>query len=88
MLGNSCVQRIPTSSFFNQLSVFDIREKQETRIKKRDLILLLLVSWLSLLGFSHPTPIFAIEMKNNAAILTFSLPAQELHLLHRLHHSS
>jgi hypothetical protein len=49
---------------------------------------LLLVSWLSLLGFSHPTPIFAIEMKNNAAILTFSLPAQELHLLHRLHHSS
>ena len=32
--------------------------------------------------------IFAHEMKNNAATLTFSLPAQVHHLLHHFHHSS
>ena len=30
--------RIPASSFFNQRSVFDIREKQETRTKRLDFI--------------------------------------------------
>ena len=33
-------------------------------------------------------PYICIEMKNNAAILTFSLPAQVHHLLHHFHHSS
>jgi hypothetical protein len=33
-------------------------------------------------------PYICIEMKYNAATLTFSLPAQVHHLLHHFHHSS
>lgn len=45
-------------------------------------------TWYLVLGTWYKNPIFALEMKSTAAILTFSLPAQDLHLLHRFHHFS
>ena len=58
------------------------------RTKKKNILLLEFHTWYLVLGTWYKNPIFALEMKSTAAILTFSLPAQVHHLLHHFHHSS
>jgi|GEM_PF-5628318 len=57
-------------------------------IKVENTLLLEFHTWYFVLCTLYKTSIFAHEMKNNAATLTFSLPAQVHHLLHHFHHSS